>query len=76
MSIEQAAQAAVSVFPNTSVTTPYGTYSLRVVMVAIAGAESGWDPTANGDCGLGGGVLWFVRGRRGSGHLMGALANS
>ncbi len=54
MSIQQAAQAAVSVFPNTSVTTPYGTYSLRVVMVAIAGAESGWDPTANGDCGLGG----------------------
>lgn len=54
MSIQQAAQAAVSVFPNTSITTPHGTFSLRVVMVAISGAESSWDPTANGDCGLGG----------------------
>lgn len=50
-SIQQAAQAAVAVFPTTAVSTPHGTYPLRVVMVAIAGRESGWNPSAAGDCG-------------------------
>jgi hypothetical protein len=39
MSLAQAAQAAVQVFPP----------AIQVTMVAIAGAESGWDPTAAGD---------------------------
>lgn len=54
MSIAQAAQAAVAVFPATTVSTSLGPLPLRVVMVAIAGAESGWNPVADGDCGLGG----------------------
>lgn len=54
MSIQQAAAAAVSVFPATTVNTSRGRLPLRVVMVAISGAESGWTPTADGDCGLGG----------------------
>ena len=57
MSIQQAAQAAVAVFPaDIAVATPAGVYPLPVVMVAISGAETGgtWDPQAAGDCGLGG----------------------
>jgi len=50
MSIQQAAQAAVQVFPNQPVTLPDGTTtSLPVLMVAIAGHESGWNPTEPGD---------------------------
>jgi len=53
MSVQQAAQAAVAVFPaGVRIATPRGTYSLRTVMVAIAGAESGWNPTEAGDYGL------------------------
>jgi hypothetical protein len=49
MSIQQAAEAAVQVFPNTVIDTPGGRLPLRVVMVAIAGRQSGWNPRANGD---------------------------
>ena len=55
MSIQEAATVARANFPaSISVTTPHGTYALPVVMVAIAGAESGWNPQADGDCGLDG----------------------
>lgn len=55
MSIQQAAQAAVQTFPNTSITMPGGVIvPLRVLMVAIAGQESSWNATAKGDYGLGG----------------------
>lgn len=54
MSLAQAVSAARAVFPNVPVATPAGTLPLPVVMVAIAGAESGWDPTALGDYGDGG----------------------
>lgn len=51
MSIQQTAQAAVAVFPRSSITTSQGVLPLRVVMVAISGAETGgtWDPSAVGD---------------------------
>lgn len=51
MSIQQAAQAAVQVFPNASISTSRGMLPLRVVMVAIAGAESSWQPSDLGDYG-------------------------
>jgi hypothetical protein len=54
VSIQDAAQAAVTTFPEALVQTPDGTFPLPVVMVAIAGAESGWDDSAQGDYGLGG----------------------
>ena len=54
MSVQQAASAAVRVFADSLIATPRGSLSLRVVMVAIAGAESNWDPQALGDYGLGG----------------------
>jgi hypothetical protein len=54
MSVAQAAAAAVAVFPNVTVTTTAGPLPLPVIMVAIAGAESGWNPTALGDYGYGG----------------------
>lgn len=54
MSIQGATQVAQAVFPAVSVRTTAGTYPLPVVMVAIAGAESGWNPNALGDDGLGG----------------------
>jgi hypothetical protein len=41
VSIAQAAGAAVATFPDVPVSTPYGVYPLPVVMVAIAGAETG-----------------------------------
>lgn len=44
-----AARAAISVFPSTTVQTPYGSFTLPVVMVAIAGGESGWRADAGGD---------------------------
>lgn len=51
--IAQCAAAVVAVFPkNLTVTVAQGTYSLRVMMVAIAGQESSWNPNAAGDCGL------------------------
>lgn len=51
MSIQQTAQAAVAVFPPSSITTSQSVLPLRVVMVAISGAETGgtWDPSAVGD---------------------------
>lgn len=54
MSIQQAALAAASVFPAQDTDTTEGRLPLRVVMVAIAGAETGgtFDPAAKGDQGL------------------------
>ena len=49
MSIQQAAQAAVATFPNVNVSTDAGTLRLPVVMVARAGVESSWNPSATGD---------------------------
>ena len=51
MSIASAAAAAVATFPDVQVATPYGTYSLPVVMTAIAGAETGgtFSDSAAGD---------------------------
>lgn len=49
MTPEEVAQLALKYFPNTPVQTPYGEFPLPVVMVAIAGAESGWRETAQGD---------------------------
>lgn len=54
MSIAEAMTAALSVFPRATVSTSHGDLPLVVVMVAIAGAESGWTPNEDGDCGLGG----------------------
>jgi hypothetical protein len=54
VSLQDAAQAAVATFPDVPIRTPAGTFPLPVVMVAIAGAESGWDDAAQGDYGLGG----------------------
>lgn len=52
MSIREAARAAIAHFPWVNVPTHAGTYSLPVVMVAIAGAESGYDNRARGDVGI------------------------
>ena len=49
MNIQACAQAAVAQFPDVTVATTQGTLPLRSVMVAIGGAESGWDPSAAGD---------------------------
>lgn len=49
MSIEEAARVAIAHFPDTPVETPSGVFSLPVVMVAIAGGESGWRTDAVGD---------------------------
>lgn len=49
MSIQQAAQAAVAVFPATPIRTRSGLYSLPVVMVAIAGPQSSWIADQPGD---------------------------
>lgn len=51
MSLADAVTAA-SAFPWVTVGTSAGSLPLPVVMVAIAGAESHWDPTAQGDYGL------------------------
>lgn len=53
MSLAQIAAAARAVFPDITVSSPIGRYPLRVLMVAIAGHESSWEPGAHGDC-LGG----------------------
>ena len=52
MSIAQCAAAAALVFPNVAVSTTAGSLPLPVVMVAIGGAESTWNPAAAGDAGL------------------------
>ena len=54
MSLVQCAAAAAGVFPGQSVSTTAGSLPLPVVMVAIGGAESGWNVTARGDYGVGG----------------------
>lgn len=64
MSIQQAAQA-VALFPNTTVMTTRGSLPLRLVMLAIAGSESGWVTDADGDCGLGGPACGTCRSRGG-----------
>lgn len=53
MSIAQCAAAALLVFPQTTISTPLGAYPLPVVMVAVAGAETGgtWRDDAAGDAG-------------------------
>lgn len=53
MSIQDAAAAALKYFsPGVTVATPDGTFPLPVVMVAIAGGESGWRNDARSDYGL------------------------
>ena len=53
MSIQTCAAASLSTWSmGVSVATPQGSLPLPVVMVAIAGAESGWVSTAAGDAGL------------------------
>lgn len=52
MGIGDAAAVAQALFPATVVATPEGDLPLPLVMVAIAGAESGWDARAAGDSGL------------------------
>jgi len=52
VSIASCAVAAVAVFPNATVATSSGSLPLPVVMVSIAGAESGWVDDAAGDYGL------------------------
>jgi len=56
MSLAACATAVVAAVPPTIVTTPVGPLPLGVVLLAIAGAETGgtWDLWAVGDCGLGG----------------------
>lgn len=54
MAISDCTLAAVVTFPNTIIQTPYGAFALPVVMIAIAGAESGWDDASEGDWGDGG----------------------
>lgn len=55
MSLQSVAEAALEVFPPDPVSTPAGTLSLPVVMVAIAGAEStfgtyNWGPAGAVAC--------------------------
>ncbi len=52
MAIGEAASAARAVFPPAPIATPDGLLPLPAVMVAIAGAESGWDCRCAGDGGL------------------------
>ena len=52
MALSDAVLAAQAVFGATPIQTPDGEHSLVAVMVAIAGAESGWDPRCAGDAGL------------------------
>jgi hypothetical protein len=54
VSIDVAAAAAYNTFPWDMIDTPNGQYSLPVVMLAIAGAESAWDNNSAGDWGYGG----------------------
>lgn len=49
MSLSACAAAAVATFPAATVSTTAGSLPLPVVMVAIAGAESGWHARAQGD---------------------------
>jgi len=49
MGILDVAAAALATFPDRTINTPYGTYSLAVVMTAIAGAESTWTGDKAGD---------------------------
>ncbi|MDA8118469.1 MAG: hypothetical protein M0Z85_00125 [Gammaproteobacteria bacterium] len=66
MSIQEAAGAAMSVFPGATIATSQGDLSLQTVMVAIAGSESGWTVDADGDCGLGGPSCGSCSGESGS----------
>ena len=52
MSLASVARAAVATFPDDAIDTPQGAYPLPVVMVAIAGAETGgtWADDTAGDC--------------------------
>lgn len=54
MSLSTCAAAALAVFPNATVSTTEGQLPLPAVMLAIGGAESGWDVGAQGDYGLSG----------------------
>lgn len=47
------AQVASQAFGQQPISTPQGPVPLSTVMVAIAGAESGWNPSNQGDYGLG-----------------------
>ncbi len=54
MALSDCAAAAVTTFPAVPVQTSLGSIPLPVVMVAIAGSESGWVDDAQGDYGLSG----------------------
>lgn len=54
MGIADCATAAIKVFPNVTIQTAAGALPYPVVMVAIGGAESGWNASAAGDYGLAG----------------------
>ena len=54
MAIQDCAVVAIKTFGTRQVTTPRGVFPLRVVMVAIAGAESSWNNGSQGDYGLSG----------------------
>lgn len=51
------AEAAVAVFPDVQVSTPEGMRSLPSIMVAIAGQESAYDPSATNGIYIG---LWQI----------------
>ena len=52
VALAEAVAAARATFAPLPVPTPLGTMALPAVMVAIAGAESGWDARCAGDGGL------------------------
>jgi hypothetical protein len=52
VAIGDAVRAAQAIFPSLQIQTPDGPHTLITVMVAIAGAETGWDPLQAGDAGL------------------------
>ena len=54
--IDVCATVAIQTFPDVLISTSAGVLRYPVVMVAIAGSETGgtWDASAAGDCGLGG----------------------